>query len=87
MMKPVFAAARRDPKRVVFAEGEEEVMLRAVQTIADEGFAKLTLIGRPAVIEQRIQRMGLWVRPGVHFDVTNIDSDPRSTSTGSTITA
>jgi len=77
MMKPVFDAARREPKRVVFAEGEEEVMLRAVQNILDEGFARPVLIGRPAVIEQRIERMGLWIRPGEHFDVTNIDSDPR----------
>ncbi len=77
MMKPVFDAARREPKRVVFAEGEEETMLRAVQAIVDEGFAKPILIGRPAVIEQRIARMGLWIKPGVHFDITNIDSDPR----------
>jgi malate dehydrogenase (oxaloacetate-decarboxylating)(NADP+) len=77
MMKPVFDAARREPKRVVFAEGEEEGMLRAVQNIVDEGFAKPILIGRPAVIEQRISRLGLWIKPGVHFDITNIDSDPR----------
>ncbi|MBL8242619.1 MAG: NADP-dependent malic enzyme [Rhodanobacteraceae bacterium] len=77
LMKPVFDAARREPKRVAFAEGEEEVMLRAVQAIVDEGFARPILIGRPAVIEQRIARMGLWIRPGEHFDITNIDSDPR----------
>jgi len=77
MMKPVFDAARREPKRVVFAEGEEEVMLRAVQTIVDEGFARPVLIGRPAVIEQRIARLGLWIKVGEHFEVTNIDSDPR----------
>ncbi len=77
MMKPVFDAARREPQRVVFAEGEEETMLRAVQTIVDEGFAKPILIGRPAVIEQRIARMGLWIKRGEHFEITNIDSDPR----------
>ena len=77
MMKPVFDSARREPKRVVFAEGEEETMLRAVQAIVDERFAKPILIGRPAVIEQRIARMGLWIRPGEHFEITNIDSDPR----------
>jgi len=77
MMKPVFDAARREPQRVVFAEGEEEAMLRAVQNIVDEGFAKPILIGRPAVIEQRIARLGLWIKPGVHFEITNIDSDPR----------
>lgn len=77
MMKPVFEVARRDPKRVCFAEGEEEIVLRSVQTILDEGFAKPILIGRPAVIEQRIARMGLKLRPGEDFEVTNIDSDPR----------
>jgi malate dehydrogenase (oxaloacetate-decarboxylating)(NADP+) len=77
MMKPVFAAARRDPKRVVFAEGEEEVTLRAVQTIVDEHLAHPVLVGRPAVIEQRIARLGLMIRPGEHFEITNIDSDPR----------
>jgi malate dehydrogenase (oxaloacetate-decarboxylating)(NADP+) len=77
MMKPVFAAARREPRRVVFAEGEEEITLRAVQTIIDEKLAQPVLIGRPAVIEQRIARLGLMIRPGVDFEVTNIDSDPR----------
>lgn len=77
MMKPVFDAARRSPRRVVYAEGEEEVVLRAVQTVLEEGFAKPILIGRPNVIEQRIQRLGLPLQAGVHFELTNIDSDPR----------
>ena len=54
LMKPIFAAAKRDPKRIVYAEGEDERVLRAVQVVVDEGLAKPILIGRPAVIEQRI---------------------------------
>ncbi|MEX0915571.1 MAG: NADP-dependent malic enzyme, partial [Wenzhouxiangellaceae bacterium] len=77
LMKPVFDAARRDPKRVVFAEGEEETVLRAVQTIVDDGLAKPILIGRPAVVDMRIERAGLRVRAGEHFDLVNPDSDPR----------
>ena len=77
LMKPVFDLARRSPKRVVYAEGEEENVLRAVQGVVEEGIARPVLIGRPAVIEQRLERLGLWIRPEVHFDLTNIDSDPR----------
>jgi|CXWL01.1.fsa_nt_gi malate dehydrogenase (oxaloacetate-decarboxylating)(NADP+) len=77
MMKPVFDAARRDPKRVCFAEGEEEVVLRAVQNIIEEGFAFPVLVGRPAVILQRIERMGLPLKEGKDFEITNPDSDPR----------
>ena len=76
-MKPVFSRARADLKRVVYAEGEEETVLRAVQTVVDEGLAYPILIGRPAVIEARIERLGLRIRPGEHFDLTNIDDDPR----------
>jgi malate dehydrogenase (oxaloacetate-decarboxylating)(NADP+) len=77
IMKPVFDAARADLKRVVYAEGEEETVLRAVQTAVDEGFATPILIGRPAVIEKRIERLGLRLKPGVDFELTNIDDDPR----------
>jgi len=77
MMKPVFDRAKADPKRVVYAEGEEEVILRAVQQVADEGVAKPILIGRPAVIEARIKRLGLRIRAGEHFELCNIDDDPR----------
>jgi malate dehydrogenase (oxaloacetate-decarboxylating)(NADP+) len=77
LMKPVFDRARADLKRVVFAEGEEETVLRAVQTIVDEGLARPVLIGRPAVIERRIERMGLRLQPGRDFDITNLDNDPR----------
>ena len=77
MMKPVFAAAKRDRKRVIYAEGEEEITLRAVQTVVDEGLAWPILIGRPAVIERRIERIGLRIRAGRDFELVNIDDDPR----------
>ncbi|MET0229544.1 MAG: NADP-dependent malic enzyme, partial [Rhodanobacteraceae bacterium] len=77
LMKPIFARAQADPKRVVYAEGEEETVLRAVQNVVDEGIAKPILIGRPAVIEQRIQRLMLRMKPGVDFELCNIESDPR----------
>jgi len=76
-MKPLFNRARSDLQRVVYAEGEEETVLRAVQTVVDEKLAFPILIGRPAVIESRIQRLGLRIRPGEHFELTNIDNDPR----------
>jgi malate dehydrogenase (oxaloacetate-decarboxylating)(NADP+) len=77
LMKPVFARAKADPKRVVYAEGEEETILRAVQAVVDEGIAKPVLIGRPAVIEQRIERLSLRLRPGIDFELCNIENDPR----------
>ena len=77
LMKPVFDAARRDPKRVVFAEGEEETVLRAVQSLIDDSLALPILIGRPAVVEMRIERAGLRIRPGTDFDLVNPESDPR----------
>ncbi|MET0289295.1 MAG: NADP-dependent malic enzyme, partial [Pseudoxanthomonas sp.] len=77
MMKPVYDQARSDLKRVVYAEGEEEVVLRAVQTVVDEGVAFPILIGRPEIIEQRIVRMGLRLTAGEHYEVTNINDDPR----------
>jgi malate dehydrogenase (oxaloacetate-decarboxylating)(NADP+) len=77
LMKPVFDAARRDPRRVVFAEGEESVVLRAVQTIVDEGLAKPILIGRPAVVDSRIEKASLRIKPGRDFELVNPESDPR----------
>ncbi len=79
-MKPVFAMAKKAPaakKRIVFAEGEEERVLRAVQVVIDEGLAKPILIGRPAVLAQRIQRYGLRIRPELDFDVINPERDER----------
>jgi malate dehydrogenase (oxaloacetate-decarboxylating)(NADP+) len=77
LMKPVFDRAKADVKRVVYAEGEEDTILRAAQTLVDEGISRPILIGRPAIIERRIERLGLRIRPGEHFDLTNIDDDPR----------
>ncbi|AND69952.1 malic enzyme [Dyella thiooxydans] len=77
IMKPVYERARADRKRVAYAEGEEEVVLRAVQTVVDEKLAHPILIGRPDVIEARIQRLGLRLRQGVDFELTNIHDDPR----------
>ncbi|HUG77934.1 MAG TPA: NADP-dependent malic enzyme [Burkholderiales bacterium] len=77
IMKPLFAAAKAAPKRVVYAEGEDERVLRAVQIVVDEGLAQPTLIGRPQVIEQRAERLGLRIRPGREFDLVNPELDPR----------
>ena len=64
LMKPIFQAAKKSPKRIVFAEGEDERVLRAVQVVVDEGLAKPILIGRPAIITQRLERFGLRLRAG-----------------------
>jgi malate dehydrogenase (oxaloacetate-decarboxylating)(NADP+) len=77
LMKPVYERARADVKRVVYAEGEEENVLRAVQTVIDEKLAFPILIGRPDVIATRIERLGLRMREGVDFELTNINDDPR----------
>jgi len=77
LMKPVYDRARRDRKRVVYAEGEEETVLRAVQTVIDEQLATPILVGRPDVIQARIDRLGLRMRAGVDFELTNINEDPR----------
>jgi malate dehydrogenase (oxaloacetate-decarboxylating)(NADP+) len=80
MMKPIFTAARLVPpekKRIVFSEGEEERVLRAVQVIVDEKIATPILIGRPTVIEQRIARYGLRLRVGTDISIVNTESDDR----------
>ncbi|WP_018231699.1 NADP-dependent malic enzyme [Thioalkalivibrio thiocyanodenitrificans] len=77
IMKPVFAAAKAAPRRVVFAEGEEERVLRAIQTVLEEGLAEPVLIGRPDVVQMRIDRIGLKLEPGKDFELVNPDSDPR----------
>jgi malate dehydrogenase (oxaloacetate-decarboxylating)(NADP+) len=77
IMKPLFSAAKAQPRRVVYAEGEDERVLRAVQIAVDEGLAKPILIGRPQVIEQRLERLGLRVRPGKEFELVNPEFDPR----------
>ena len=78
IMKPLFAAAKQGPlRRIVYAEGEDERVLRAVQVIADEKLAFPVLVGRPSVIERRIERFGLRIKPGVDFDLINPEWDER----------
>jgi malate dehydrogenase (oxaloacetate-decarboxylating)(NADP+) len=77
IMKPLFSAAVAAPRRVIYAEGEDERVLRAVQIVADEGLAKPMLIGRPQVVEQRIERLGLRLRTGREFQLVNPEQDPR----------
>ena len=78
IMKPLFAAAKQGPlRRIVYAEGEDERVLRAVQVIVDEKLAFPVLVGRPSVIERRIERFGLRIKPGVDFDLINPEWDER----------
>jgi malate dehydrogenase (oxaloacetate-decarboxylating)(NADP+) len=77
IMQPLFTAAKATPRRIVYAEGEDERVLRAVQIVVDEGLAKPMLIGRPQVIEQRLERLGLRVRPGKEFELVNPEFDTR----------
>ncbi|MDR2990999.1 MAG: NADP-dependent malic enzyme [Burkholderiaceae bacterium] len=77
-MKPIVDAARAAPrKRVAYAEGEEERVLRAAQIVVDEGIARPTLIGRPVIIAQRIEKFGLRLQQGRDYDVVNTDFDER----------
>jgi len=77
-MRPIFALAKQaKAKRVAYAEGEEERVLRAVQVVVDEGLARPTLIGRPAVIAQRVERFGLRLTEGADYDVVNVENDHR----------
>ncbi|WP_397534756.1 NADP-dependent malic enzyme [Roseateles sp.] len=77
-MKPIFNVAKRAAnKRVAYAEGEEERILRAVQVVVDEGLARPTLIGRPAVIAERCERFGLRLQEGRDYDVVNVENDHR----------
>ncbi|MFO1316576.1 MAG: NADP-dependent malic enzyme [Burkholderiales bacterium] len=77
LMKPIFAAAKAAPKRIIYAEGEDERVLRAVQVVVDEGLARPILVGRPAVIERRIERFGLRIEPGRDFAIVNPEWDER----------
>jgi malate dehydrogenase (oxaloacetate-decarboxylating)(NADP+) len=79
-MKPLFQVAKSAPaelKRIVYAEGEEERILRAVQVVVDEKLARPILVGRPAVLEKRIEKFGLRLKQGEHYDVINPDWDER----------
>ncbi|CAN1555823.1 SfcA Malic enzyme [Burkholderiaceae bacterium] len=78
MMKPVYAAAKQaSAKRVAYAEGEEERVLRACQILVDENIARPVLIGRPAIISQRVAKFGLRLKDGLDYDVVNVEDDPR----------
>ena len=77
LMKPIFDRARQDPRRIIFAEGEDERVLRAVQALVDDRLARPHLVGRPDVIMKRIERLGLRIQPDVHFGITNPENDPR----------
>jgi malate dehydrogenase (oxaloacetate-decarboxylating)(NADP+) len=77
IMKPLFQNAKRQPKRIVYAEGEDERVLRAVQQVADEGIAKPIVIGRPEVIRHRIGKLGLRIREDVHFELVDVNNDRR----------
>ena len=76
-MRPVFRAAKENPKRVIYAEGEDDRVLRAVQVVSDEGLAKPILIGRPAVVEKRIETMKLRIKRGTHFELVDPEDDAR----------
>ena len=76
-MRPVFAAAKQRPARVVYAEGEDERVLRAVQVVLDEGIAQPILVGRPDVVKMRIERAGLRLEPGRDFELCDPQNDPR----------
>jgi len=77
IMRPIFAAAKAAPKRIVYAEGEDERVLRAVQLVVDDRLARPILVGRPAVLDKRIERFGLRLKAGEHFDIVNPEWDPR----------
>jgi malate dehydrogenase (oxaloacetate-decarboxylating)(NADP+) len=77
IMKPVFAAAKQAPKRVVYTQGEDERMLRAAQVVIDEGIARPILVGRPEVVSRRAERLGLRLQRGVNFDLVDPGDDPR----------
>ena len=77
IMKPVFEAAKKNPKRVVYCEGEDQRVLHAVQVAVDEGLARPIVIGRPEIVVARLEKLGLRVRPGKDFELVNPNSDPR----------
>lgn len=77
VMRPMFERAKRDIKSVVYSEGEDERVLRAAQVAVDDHIARPILIGRPDVIETRIQRLGLRLKPDVDMTIVNPESDPR----------
>ncbi len=82
LMRPLFKQARTTPpKRVVYADGEDERVLRAAQTVIDEQLAYPILIGRPAVIDMRIKKLGLRLAAGTNMEIVNPEDDQRFTET------
>jgi len=77
VMKPVFAKAKTQPVRVIYAEGEDERVLHATQVVLGEKLARPILVGRPSVVEARIKRFGLAIKAGQDFDLVNPEDDPR----------
>ncbi|MGO8912596.1 MAG: NADP-dependent malic enzyme [Bradyrhizobium sp.] len=77
VMKPVFAKAKTQPVRVIYAEGEDERVLHATQVVLEENLARPILVGRPSVVEARIKRYGLAIKAGKDFDLVNPEDDPR----------
>jgi malate dehydrogenase (oxaloacetate-decarboxylating)(NADP+) len=77
IMRPVFDAARRNPRRVVYCEGEDQRVLHAVQVVVDEGLARPIVIGRPEVVNARIEKAGLRIEPDKDFELVNPNADPR----------
>lgn len=76
-MQPVFLAAKNAPKRVIYAEGEDERVLRAAQVAVDEGIAHPVLIGRTEIIASRVERLGLRLKEGINYECVNVLDDPR----------
>ena len=76
LMKPIFSQAKTDPKRIVYAEGEDDRVLRAIQIVVDEGLAKPILVGRTAVIEQNISKLGLRLQHGVNIEIVDQEQNP-----------
>ncbi|MFC0217696.1 NADP-dependent malic enzyme [Pseudochelatococcus lubricantis] len=77
IMKPLFSQARSEPGRVIYAEGEDERVMRAAQAVVEDGIARPILIGRPAVVDARLKRFGLSIEAGRDFDLINPEDDPR----------
>ena len=77
VMRPVFAAAKQKSARVVFAEGEDERVLRAAQFLLNEKIAKPIIVGRPAVVEMRLKKIGSRLKAGIDFEIVNPEDDPR----------
>ncbi|MCB2100724.1 MAG: NADP-dependent malic enzyme [Rhodobacterales bacterium] len=77
LMKPVFDRAKRDPRRLAFAEGEDERVLRAVQVLVDEGIARPILVARPSVVAHRLRQLGLRLEQGRDYEIVDPEDDPR----------